>query len=212
MAKKLLATFPCLTKLIVSLIVLFSFFFLLIFKDLGVFLIRDDKPEPGIRHAILLMGNVSGRTPGAYQALKEGTINEVVYFQTEPHPLETVGLRDNDGKLTDRYLKSLGADQEAIVYLSDTKHSSTFEEAEAFLKYASSRSPPPDRVAVITSWYHSSRAGYIFDKVFKDSNIRVAVIPVIPEGQDPKHWWRQEKSFLMVFNEYLKWVYYLIHY
>ena len=67
--------------------------------------------------------------------------------------------------------------------------------------------PNTKKVILVTSWYHSSRAEWIFKKV-NSFGLEIISAP----NEIPKNWWRHEESFLRVFNEYLKWIYYLLNY
>jgi uncharacterized SAM-binding protein YcdF (DUF218 family) len=65
---------------------------------------------------------------------------------------------------------------------------------------------------VVTDWYHSSRAGWLFEKIFADTKVGIRMVSAATE--DPvkgvKQWWRDEEMFLHVFEEYLKWTYWRI--
>jgi len=61
---------------------------------------------------------------------------------------------------------------------------------------------------VVTSPYHTRRAGWVFDRMKGDRDWRFRLIACEQRGLSPKRWWRDERQFLWVVNEYVKLAYY----
>ena len=64
---------------------------------------------------------------------------------------------------------------------------------------------------IVTDNFHSQRTGMIFDKIFKNSGIKVSVQPVYVQGYwyDPLKWWKDSESRDVTVLEYVKIFYFL---
>jgi len=156
---------------------------------------------------VMLMGNVLDRSPQCARLIKKGIAPIVVFVEAEKDELSELGYRLGDGEASFRYLKKLGVKEESIIFDSSQAVTSTAEEIKANFNLIKSRLPQAKRVILCTSWYHSSRAQWIAEK-YNTHNFELKSIP----SPQPKSWYGKEFDFLMVFNEYLKWVFYLTHY
>jgi uncharacterized SAM-binding protein YcdF (DUF218 family) len=69
-------------------------------------------------------------------------------------------------------------------------------------------------ILIVTSGYQSRRARWTFNRVFRDSNILIGLDPVAPgwEAPRPTTWWSHRLGWQMVPGEYLKMIYYWLHY
>ena len=93
-----------------------------------------------------------------------------------------------------------------------TPVTSTYEEAEAMRVYAQQHGL--HSILIVTSAYHSRRALWVFSRVFRDTGIRVGLTSVKPGYQSPppETWWLSWRGWKMVPTEYVKMIYYMIHY
>lgn len=84
----------------------------------------------------------------------------------------------------------------------------TYDEAETVRDYAQSQGFKS--IVVVTSGYHSRRALWTLQRVFKDSNIQVGMQAVDTGIQTPSPltWWLHARGWQMVAGEYVKSVYY----
>jgi uncharacterized SAM-binding protein YcdF (DUF218 family) len=170
-------------------------------------LIRHD-PEPKTADAvILLMGDVADRTPHCARLIKKGLAPKIVFVEAEKDELNAMGLKPAQGETSLRYLQKLGIKDEAIIFDSRLSVTSSVEEMQANFKLIKNRLPSAKRLILCTSWYHSSRTHWITVKL----NSYGYELRSIPSPR-PKVWYAKEFDFLMVFNEYLKWAYYLARY
>ncbi len=157
---------------------------------------------------VVLMGSVKDRTERAAELWKRGLAPKIVFVEAEKTSA-IPGIRPPDGESTYRYLQALGVPNEALVFGRDKEVSSTFEEAAAVFATIQQALPQARRVILVTSWYHSSRAHWIFEKSnTPPHNFSLSSLP----PPEPAAWYQQEHDFLMVFNEYLKWAYYRLKY
>ena len=108
-------------------------------------------------------------------------------------------------------LKAAGVPTESIETLGP-QTSSTYEEATLLREYASARGL--GSLLVVTSGYHSRRALWTFERVFRGSGVRVSVARVAPGRQTPAPatWWLSPSGWRAVALEYLKLAYYRLRY
>lgn len=103
-------------------------------------------------------------------------------------------------------LRQMGVPANAILESPHTQDS-TRTEAEAIAAYA--REQGLKRVMIVTSAYHTGRAGSLFDRA-SANGFKVVVRPTRYEHPDPDHWWRRFPDRSDVVLEYLKTAYSLI--
>lgn len=156
---------------------------------------------------VLLMGDITDRTPIAAELWKRGSAPKIVLVNDEMDELQKIGLRPSNGKSTYEYLQYLGVPREAIIFNSESTVTSTIEEAQAMFGMLDKLLPGARHLIICTSWYHSSRAAWIIRRI----NLGRYQISSFP-SPEPKVWYGLERDFLSVFTEYLKWIYYLLHY
>ena len=89
---------------------------------------------------------------------------------------------------------------------------STYEEAELIRDYAQQHGLRS--ILIVTSAYHSRRALWVFSRVFRDTGVRIGLVAVAPGGESPEPatWWLSVRGWRLVPTEYLKMIYYVIHY
>lgn len=181
--------------------------FFLTWKRLPKWILMRNEPIENVDAAFILMGSVPDRTVKAYELLHEGRTSRLVFVQDQKDALEELGYAFNGGTATRDYLARLGADPAQVEYLEGKAHTSTREEAETLVALAHERGWR--HVAVVTSWYHTARAAWIFKRI-APHGLSISTVAAMSEDNRPEDWWRHERAFLSVYNEYLKWVYYLV--
>jgi len=85
---------------------------------------------------------------------------------------------------------------------------STYDEAQTVRDYAVAQGFKS--IVVVTSGYHSRRALWTLQRVFRDSNVQVGMQAVDTGIQTPPAltWWLHTRGWQMVAGEYVKSVYY----
>jgi uncharacterized SAM-binding protein YcdF (DUF218 family) len=89
---------------------------------------------------------------------------------------------------------------------------STYDEAVLLREYATARGV--GSLLVITSGYHSRRALWTLRRVFRGSGVEVG-LSAAPAGRQtpaPSTWWLSAWGWHLVAGEYLKFIYYWLHY
>ena len=89
---------------------------------------------------------------------------------------------------------------------------STYDEAAALSAYARTRGWRS--LIIVTSGYHSRRAWWTLRRVFAGSGVALGLEPVAAGAQSPSPWtwWLTAAGWRMVAGEYVKLVYYRLHY
>lgn len=170
-------------------------------------IIRADKPSLGADYIVLMMGDVAPRAHHAAELYHKGYSPKIIFAESEPSSMMQLGFHERDGKASHALLQKLRVPREAIIFLKDDSNSSSKEELASIFKYLKESGLETGRLILTTSWYHSSRATWIANRV-KPKGYTIESAPSPP----PANWWQKERDFLAVFNEWLKWCYYRIHY
>ncbi len=63
---------------------------------------------------------------------------------------------------------------------------------------------------VVTSNYHTRRSKFIFDKVFRDTNITLTYCAAPEPNFVPERWWANNKSIMFTLTEYIKFLGYAV--
>jgi uncharacterized SAM-binding protein YcdF (DUF218 family) len=177
-------------------------------------LVVDSRPEPS--DALVVLGGSSTyeeRTEYAAQLFKQGFAPVVL--------LTDDGLRGGWSQAEQRnpfFVERAASSLEAAgvpaadVETLKPQTSSTYEEARLLRDYATARGLRS--LLIVTSGYHSRRARWTFERVFRDTGVRVNVVAVEPGRQTPAPalWWLSVRGWRVVALEYLKLVYYRLRY
>lgn len=175
----------------------------------GWLLTRSDPPD-GAAPAVVLMGDPSlGRAAAALDLYTRGNAAALIVMHEEMPP-DALDPTRRPGSLLHRdWLRARGVKEDALILLDRCENTSTVDEAACALRYLQTLDPRPTSAYVVTSWFHTARAGWVFDHVFAGSGITPRLVPALMHGRDWRTWWRYEDDFLVTFNEYLKWAYWL---
>jgi uncharacterized SAM-binding protein YcdF (DUF218 family) len=95
----------------------------------------------------------------------------------------------------------MGVNASAIV-VPDASVDNTGQEAELLRALATARGWRS--VLLITSKYHSRRAGFAFRREFRDTSIAVILRTTRYDVADPAHWWRHRADIRYVLSELQK--------
>jgi uncharacterized SAM-binding protein YcdF (DUF218 family) len=108
-------------------------------------------------------------------------------------------------------LTGAGVPQAAIEIVPGSV-ASTYDEASAIKEYA--RTHGWRTLIAVTSGYHSRRAWWTLRRVFAGSDVTVSLAAVETGAQSPSPWtwWLHAAGWRMVAGEYVKLVYYRLHY
>ena len=85
--------------------------------------------------------------------------------------------------------------------------SSTIEEADTIFKYCQTHQL--HKIIVVTSLFHTRRAGGVYHRRFAGSGIKVIMRGAHDSVYNERRWWKNEYGLLSLNNEYMKTLYYL---
>jgi vancomycin permeability regulator SanA len=177
-------------------VVVFLLFLYLIHNPLlrfaGNFWIVDESPQHS--DAIIVLGddNYNGdRAARAAELFKAGWAPYIVASGRYLRPYASVA------ELIQRDLTDRGVPASAIVRLSH-RAENTREEAFALRQLISSRGWK--RILLVTSNYHTRRAGFIFERALSPG-IELRVVAAHDSEYDPENWWRTRRGVKTFFSE-----------
>lgn len=161
-------------------------------RHLGHALVRADPVLPADA-AVILGGAPRYRAPTAIRLLRAGTVGALVAVGGGRDALEA--------HRTARFLARQGVSPARVVVLTDPAPG-TAEEAARCVRLAAERGWR--RLLVVTSPYHTWRAGQLFDRRARRVGVAVGVVPATDDPYDPDGWWRHPVQRRLVRNEVLK--------
>jgi uncharacterized SAM-binding protein YcdF (DUF218 family) len=174
----------------------------------GNFLISSDPIQP-VDAVYVLGGSSLDRGLAGHAVLQQG-VAPVVYClgANIPSSLEAEGLMITEGQLTTNVMLRAGSDPRRVRPLPEG--TSTQEEAIAILAHA--RQLGMDTIMVISTHHHTRRVGMVFRRRFREQGIHVVLLGAPSSQYDAQRWWEREEGLLMVNNEYVKLLYYMLKY
>lgn len=179
-----------------------------ILRATGDMLIAED-PKVPCDALYVLGGSPLERGMLGGELLLEG-LSPVVYCTGSaiPTTLLTLGLTRTEADLSRIAAVEAGADSARVIAISEG--TSTFEEADLIIAHALQHGYT--NIGIISTEFHSRRVGRVFRKRAKGTGIVIHVFGAASKRYNSKRWWESEEGLLMVNNEYVKLVYYLLKY
>lgn len=173
--------------------VIFLIILIFAFANAGRFLVINQSPQKA-DVILVLAGDNGERTEYGVKLLNEGYANKIIfsggllYYKTtvatlmKEHALE-LGVQNDSIILEDKADSTL---QNAI-YSKDIINNYNF-----------------NSVIIVSSNYHMRRTKMIFDKEFNDSGIKLTYCAAEDKNFNADKWWGNNKSIMLVVNEYIK--------
>jgi uncharacterized SAM-binding protein YcdF (DUF218 family) len=177
-------------------------------RSLGNFLITDTTTVHA-DVAFVLGGAAWDRGREAVRLYKAGVVDRFVCTGSQtPGDLEALGLDITEGGVTRKVMIDGGVPADRILQLDEG--TSTMEEAGALLHQA--RNAGVDTVLIVSHAFHLRRIRFVFEDRFQEAGITVLLHGSPSESFDEQHWWETESGLMIVFNEYVKLLYYHLKY
>lgn len=195
--------------------ILIVIFRVALLQGMGNFLIHEDEFDR-TQVLIVLGGNSLERGTAALELYKSGRVKHIVCSGGNiPGPLEAIGQPMYEAELTALFLTENGVPADAITVL--TNSTSTLEESQEVLQWASfeghnSAANGLFSVTVLSSRFHTGRVRRVFQKTWKGAKFDLRVTGAPSLNYNENEWWKSEEGLIMVNNEYVKSLYYLIKY
>lgn len=183
-------------------------------QGMGNLLIHEDDFER-TQVLVVLGGNSLERGTAALELYKSGRVEHIVCSGGNiPGPLEAIGQPMYEAELTALFLTENGVPADAITVL--TNSTSTLEESQEVLQWVGSLEGHNSAenglfsVTVLSSRFHTGRVRRVFQKTWKGAKFDLRVTGAPSLNYDENEWWKSEEGLIMVNNEYVKSLYYLI--
>jgi len=185
----------------------------LIFYPMGSLLERNDHAEKGADYVLVLMGQPEIRPEVAAKAVLAGYSDKLIFVTSEINPLEEAGIMPSEEMLAKAAISRTGLKPDHVTVVTGFgRATSTLDEAIAIRRYFQSVNLRPERLIIVTSWPHTARAHWTFDRALQDTGIKTEMLPIEAIPYDKSNWWQSERGLLFVFEEYIKWARYLAKY
>lgn len=173
----------------------------------GRWLIRTDPPSRA-DVAIVLGGGEGERLGAAVRIWREGRVGGLLIVDPGI-PLLPVYTGEDSltmGEVKRRIAIRRGVPEERVLMLRGPM--STYDEAVASRPLLEARGVR--RAIVVTSPFHSRRAGATFRRVFRGSSVAVSLetMPLSVSQDRPARWWTREHDQMAVFTETVKILFY----
>lgn len=185
------------SSLFIGLVILTGILFLIGAAILGNYLVIRD-PLVASDAVAVLSGGGSERLEYATYLINEKYGKKLIFTETgDSDP-------DNGGKISQSMSKD--AIDEGIrkgkQFFAGKEVQNTYDEAKAVLKLANTHKW--DSIIVVTDTFHSRRSKIIFNDVFRESEIKIRVVPVDVVGYwyEPNFWWKDGASIRATLSEY----------
>jgi uncharacterized SAM-binding protein YcdF (DUF218 family) len=180
-----------------------------ILAALGNFLVVRDQPAPADA-IIVLSGQPAERVREAADLYREGFAPLVVLTTPVPPPghdelLELGVAIPLEVDVATMVALKLGVAADDLLVL-EKKVDSTRDEAEFFAEWCRQRDC--GKVIVVTSSYHTRRAGSVFRKALGEGGDEVLVLPSRYGVFDPGGWWKDRSQIRTLIFEYQKLLFY----
>jgi uncharacterized SAM-binding protein YcdF (DUF218 family) len=170
---------------------------------------RSDTPSPGTTTGIVLMGDNSlSRAKKILELYQQGTIDRIMLMREKEILFPGTPSAMAPADIYRDYFYAQGVEVDDVVFLPRCETTSTYDEATCIASYLARSSQAPSRLVIVTTWTHTARAGWIFERVMPGNKIEMVAAPL--DEVTPDNWWRHETGVLSVFNEYLKWTFWRV--
>lgn len=181
-------------------------------RGIGNLLIVEDEPV----HAPVLFlhnGDADSRALHAAKLYKQGLAEQILLPRAEVSPSVERGIAPHDTDVSIQLLAQAKVPGEAVTLLAGNEGaSSTWDEAQMLADWV--KIHPVERILVVTTRMHSRRTRWTLRRALRTLEVspQLVMLPAEHWDFDSDTWWRSERGFLFVVNEYLKLLYYHLKY
>jgi len=174
------------------------------------FLVTQDQLEQADL-IYLLNGDPNLRPFRAAELYHRALAPVVAIARAGDSPMVTLGLQANTTDMCIGVLTKLGVPPANIVQLkSPGGVGSTFDEAQMLRAYM--RQHSLHTAIIVTSAFHTRRAGWAFRRVLRDTPAHVMMSPIEDRKYTVSNWWTKEDGQIAVNDEYVKLGWYMLRY
>jgi uncharacterized SAM-binding protein YcdF (DUF218 family) len=184
-----------------ALLLLAGIFHAPLLKGIGKALVRKDVITPA-DCIVVLAGDATGeRMNGAISLFKNHYAENIIFWHGSPHFIKTAF----------RQFKANGVTRDKVTFSTqELAENNTY--GEALVNISLLQQKHFQSFILVTSDYHSSRAGRVYASLAAKNRMIMKVYPVQEKGIDLNGWWKNSDSRKEVLSEWKKTVWYLLKY
>jgi len=158
---------------------------------------------------MVLLGDEDVRPFVAAALLRVGLARRVMVARCRTPADMLQGGAPPTHEIVRRVLLLRGVSDDQILILRE-RVDSTYEEAKALNAFL--RREPNVRVTVVTSFYHTRRARWVFNRVLGARARQVSLVSAPADKCRPDNWWQVDDGAKVILAEYLKIAFYVARY
>lgn len=179
-----------------------------VLRGMGRWLNVAGRLERPVDSVIVLGGGASTRPFVAIEILRAGLARKILIPQVDLSDENRDGLFPPEQVILRQVVLRSGISPDAVVLLTTTVDST---EREAQVAAAYMQSHPDERLAVVTSDFHTRRARMIFSRACDRDADRLVFVGAPIDGFGPSNWWHSEAGAISYLDEYFKLGWALVH-
>jgi uncharacterized SAM-binding protein YcdF (DUF218 family) len=154
---------------------------------------------------VVLGGGVDTRPFAAAKLYNAGVAPVILYMNVKLTPADKMGLAISEKDETQNILLSNSVPESAIQAIG-TNVASTYDESRAVRAWDLRRGAKS--ILIVTDFFHTRRARWIFEKELKETGVQVHVQGVATLEYGIADWWKHEDGVIAFQNEIMKYIYY----
>jgi uncharacterized SAM-binding protein YcdF (DUF218 family) len=152
-------------------------------------------------YVYVLGGDVNVRPLVAAAIFRAGLAKKILVSHVDFEPGENGGILGPQHDRVCKVLRLRGVPAEDIIVLGN-RHRTTHDEAVSLAAWLSEAGV--NRVIVVTNDFHTRRARWIFEQVFRERAATISFVSAPVDGFDANNWWQSEQGFTTIFGENIK--------
>lgn len=167
------------------------------------------QPPECVDHVLVLPGDENTRPLVAAALVQTGLARDVLVPQTRTTIDERDGISQPTAQIIRSVLMHRGVSDDRIVLLKGTS-GSTYDDVRALEGFLRER--PGERMALVTSAFHSRRARMTLKRVLGERSDQVMLVSAPNPGFAASRWWRSREGFRLIVDEHVKLALYSVRY
>lgn len=171
----------------------------LIMINAGRFLVCYEQPRKA-DVIVILAGDRGERTEYGVLLFKQKMADKIVMSGGKVYNDLTIA------SIMKKHAESLGVPEEAII--SEDESDSTMQNAQFTKSILLEKGYK--KAIIVSSNYHMRRVRMVFEKVYKDTGIKLFYCAAKNRDFDENHWWSNSKSIMLTLSEYIKLIGYFL--
>ncbi|RJP33275.1 MAG: hypothetical protein C4527_05050 [Candidatus Omnitrophota bacterium] len=178
-----------------------------ILRAMASFLIYESETQP-CAVVVMLGGGRTERIEKAIELYQHGWAKEILLMIPRQVGAEVIysELFNNESRMCRAILELRGVADEHVQWASEPFYS-TYDELHYLKSWMRGRGVPS--AVIVPGLFQSRRAKWTMDRIFRDTDFTLRIIPAAGRFVSAADWWTHEEGMIEVENEYLKNVYYL---